>query len=444
MKCAVITPVGPGHAELFAQVGGPSVEQARAYDTGPFSEILHYVMDDTVGRHGRSARRNEALQRALDEGVDWVFFLDADDKITPNAFEAFGRVIAAEPELDAVWGLICTLDRGGEPELREGQAATIDSREEFLSVAPFNGVQIGGFYRTQVVARFGFDVGMNTGEDYKLYCQLWNSARCAKRPEIFFLNQRGLHSTGPRSATGQDWNVSVSGQWIAQLSGAQVFVDVGGDAAAAPARMRLTNPADPSQAAHLRGEFFERDALGKLKALLHTPAPSIVDVGPGGGNHLVWCARNLQPERLIAVETDRAASDLLGENLAANGLAETVQRRSLHAQAAAPALEAAVFGTGLVAAPARSGEEGRASLDAVLGDAPVDALRIDAVGTEIETLEGAAAVIARARPVVWVKVAPANAMRFLQGWCRGANYRVVDSVFGAGATDYFAVPKEAP
>jgi hypothetical protein len=137
--------------------------------------------------------------------VDWVFFLDADDILTPNAFEAFGRCLSAEPDLDAVWGLICALDDAGQPELRDGQPERIDSREKYLATPPFLGVQIGAFVRAGVAAGIGFDTAMDTGEDYRFYCALWAGHRCAKRPEIFFLNRRGAHSTGPRSATGADW-----------------------------------------------------------------------------------------------------------------------------------------------------------------------------------------------------------------------------------------------
>ena len=118
MKCAVITPVGPGHQALLEDSCAPSVERAKAYSLGPFEAVEHLVMDDTEGKHGRSNRRNEALSIAQEKGAGWVFFLDADDVMTPNAFEAFGKVIADEPELDAVWGLICAFDDNGEPQLR--------------------------------------------------------------------------------------------------------------------------------------------------------------------------------------------------------------------------------------------------------------------------------------------------------------------------------------
>ncbi|WP_375689936.1 hypothetical protein [Pseudooceanicola sp. LIPI14-2-Ac024] len=183
MKCAVITPVGPGHQVLLQTSSAPSVAQAIEWSRGPFDEIEHYVMDDTAGLHGRSNRRNQALRQALEAGVDWVFFLDADDKITPNAFETFGQVIAAEPDLDAVWGMTCNFREGDEDvELREGQPVRIDTREELLQNAPFLTLNIGHFVRTECAARFGFDPDMDAGEDFKFYFQLWRHCRCAKRP----------------------------------------------------------------------------------------------------------------------------------------------------------------------------------------------------------------------------------------------------------------------
>ena len=64
MKCAVITPVGPGHEALLAESCAPSIAQAKAFGQGPFEVVDHLVMDDTRGEHGRSNRRNEALQQA--------------------------------------------------------------------------------------------------------------------------------------------------------------------------------------------------------------------------------------------------------------------------------------------------------------------------------------------------------------------------------------------
>ncbi|MCR8550572.1 FkbM family methyltransferase [Salipiger sp. P9] len=449
MICAIITPIGPGHEALFQQVCAPSVAQAEAWNKGPFAEIRHYAMDDTQGRHGRSARRNEALQRALAEGVDWVFFLDADDLLTPNAFEAFGRVIAEEPDLEAVWGLICTLDAGGEPQLREGQPERIDTRAAFLAVQPYNAVQIGGFFRTELAARIGFDAAMDTGEDYKFYCQLWAGARCAKRPEIFFVNQRGQHSTGPRSATGADWARSVAEQWKAQLAQLPVWAEFD-DGGETPVRMRLTNPGDLIQASYLQGRYFETDSLEKLKRLIDRPAPRIVEVGANIGNHVVWYARHLGASKIYPVEPNPEALALLDDNIAANGLDAVIDRRGMGLGAGAgegrfvtETADADNLGATRLVAAEDGGIETR-SLDALLGEDRVDFIKIDAEGMELEVLEGAAELIARDRPVIWVEVLRPNVMGFVQSWCRKAGYRVADSTPYRNTMDYFAVPKDRP
>lgn len=448
MICAIITPVGPGHAELFAQSCAPSVEQAKAWNMGPFAEVRHYAMDDTQGRHGRSNRRNDALRRAVEEGVDWVYFLDADDLLTPNAFEAFGRVIAAEPDLDAVWGLIVTLDAGDEPELREGQPERIDSYQQFLATEPFHAVQIGGFIRAAVAARHGFDTGMDTGEDYKLYCQLWEHHRCAKRPEIFFVNQRGRHSTGPRSATGRDWSEAVTRQWREKLAEVPVWAEF--DDGRGPVRMRLTNPSDLIQNAYVRGEFFEADSLAKLKTLVKRPRPRIVEVGANIGNHVVWYARHLDAERIYPVEPNPEALKLLDANIEANGLSARIDRRGMGLGAGAgegrfvaETTHADNLGATRLVAAADGGIETR-SLDALIGEDRVDVIKIDAEGMELEVLAGAAGLIARDKPVIWVEVLRPNIMGFVQTWCRRAGYRVVDSTAYHNTVDYFAVPREAP
>ena len=446
MKCAVITPVGPGHEALLAESCAPSIAQAKAFGQGPFEAVDHLVMDDTRGEHGRSNRRNEALQQALRGGYDWVFFLDADDVMTPNAFESFGAVLAGEPDLDAIWGLICTFDEAGNPELREGQPERIDSREALLRVAPYLSLQIGAFIRTEWAAKFGFDPDMDTGEDFKFYYQLWANCRCAKRPEIFFVNRRGQHSGGPRGATGADWSKSVHEQWAEQLAQSTVWAEIpdGGDM---PARMRVTNPRDLIQAAHLRGEFFEQDSLAKLKSLLKKDKPSIVEVGANIGNHVVWYARHLDASRIFPVEPNPEALNLLEQNIDANGISERIDRRGWGLGAgrgegrfSAVTDDADNLGATRLVESDEGGIETR-SLDELLGQDHVDFIKIDAEGMEMDVLAGATSLIERDKPLIWIEVLRPNMMDFVQGWCRRAGYRVVDSTAYMNTVDYFAIPK---
>lgn len=444
MRCGLITPIGPGHARLFEESCRPSIEAAWGYHHGPFDELVVYPMDDTEGRHGRSNRRNAAIEQAARDGVDWVFLLDADDILAPNAFESLGRILADEPALDAIWGLICELDPEGEPRLREGQPERIDSYADFLSHPPAMAVQIGGFYRTRTLADLRFDESLDTAEDYTLYLQLWRGARCAKRPEIFFLNRRGQHSTGPRSATGQDWRLATDRLWAEAVRETPLWAEIAH--AGLRARMRVTNPLDLIQRSHLAGQFFEAEPLSRLHGLV-APGARIVDVGANVGNHVVWYAQHLAPAAILPVEPNPAAIRLLDENIAANGIGPVIDRRGIGlglGRAAgrfrAETPDADNLGaTALM--PDRAGDLRVVTLDALLGDMRVDFLKIDAEGMELDVLAGAARTIARDRPVIWIEIQRPNILAFAQGWCRANGYRLADSVPYVHTMDYFAVPE---
>jgi FkbM family methyltransferase len=405
-------------------------------------------MDDTKGQHGRSNRRNDALKMAVEAGVDWVFFLDADDRITPNAFETFGRIIAEEPELDAVWGMTCNTREGVDMDLREDQPIRLDTREEMLAYHPFLTLNIGHFVRTACAARFGFDPDMDAGEDFKFYFLLWRHYRCAKRPEIFFLHRQGEHSKGSRGATGLDWSVSVTNQWREELRDSRVYVDLRDEAGETEARMRLTNPTDIIQNEHANGRFFEASSLEKLRRLLKSDNPSIVEVGANIGNHVVWYGKHLNPARIYPVEPNPEALAILEDNIQVNGIEGFIDRRGMgygagrgNGRFRTQTDSSDNLGATFLVQDEEGGIETR-SLDELMGDAPVDFIKIDAEGMEFDVLEGAAGVIARNRPVIWVEVKRENMLGFAQKWCKQAGYRIVDSTPYINTIDYFAVPKE--
>ena len=445
MKCGIVTPIGPGHAELFQTRCLPSIQKAAEYSTGPFDEVVLFPMDDTKGAHGRSNRRNEAIRAALEQGVEWLFLLDADDEMTPNAFEAFGRVIEDEPGLDAAWGLICEMGEEGEPRLRDDQPVKLDSYEEFLSHPPAYAVQIGGFYRTEMLARHGFDEAMDTGEDYKLYLQLWRGARCAKRPEIFFVNRRGQHSTGPRAATGRDWSKATDAMWGAAVAESPIWAEIAHEGIGA--WMKVTNPRDLIQQSYLKGRFFEAESLARLHRLV-PKGGNLIDVGANIGNHVVWYAQHLSPATILPVEPNPAAIALLEENIAANGIGDVIDRRGIGLGVGRAAGRFTAFlpeADNLGATQLRADKAGDlrvVPLDKLVGGDPVDFLKIDAEGMELDVLAGAERLIARERPVIWIEVRRANILPFAQTWCRAHRYRLIDSVAYVHTMDYFAVPEE--
>ena len=206
MNCAVITPIGPGHENLFKECQA-SVAAAAKTNSGPFGQILHLSVDDTKVQLGRSAARNHGVARAVSDGADWIFFLDADDLMHPKAFDAVAENIHA---YDAVWGAICEMPKGSQQIcIRQGQDIPIRNVIDVLKVDPFLSLQMGHFVKSKIALDNPFNVEMNTGEDFDYYLRIWHRYRCVKLADPLFVNRRGMHSVGPKSATGLDWNKAV-------------------------------------------------------------------------------------------------------------------------------------------------------------------------------------------------------------------------------------------
>ena len=206
MRCAVITPIGPGHERLIQQCS-QSVQAAIQHSQGPFNEISAIVIDDTSGAMGRSSARNEAVRRAKSANIEWLLFLDADDLLFVNSFDLVKQYVN---EYDAIWGnIVEVLPGSNQVTLRIPQILTLSNIKELLLFDPYMTLQMGHFVRTEVAAKNPFNESMNTGEDFDYYLRLWSKHRCIKINDPLFINRRGMHSTGPRSANGRDWRITV-------------------------------------------------------------------------------------------------------------------------------------------------------------------------------------------------------------------------------------------
>lgn len=180
-----------------------------SHSKGPFSEIVLHPVWDLEGKLGRSHARNLGIKEMVDQGIDWIFFLDADDIMDRDCFKNVADLLG---RYDAVWGLISEAPANAprSHQLRKNQLESTESLLDILNIPPFLTLQMGHFVRAELAQKIGFDVTMDTGEDFKYYLQLWSSYRCAKVPRRFFINCRGNHSTGPRSATGLQWSKTVT------------------------------------------------------------------------------------------------------------------------------------------------------------------------------------------------------------------------------------------
>lgn len=197
----VIIPVGPGHQGTVDR----AVQSVHvAVDNYAWEPVRIKAVDDTDGKMGRSAARNHAVKNST---ADWIFFLDADDMMHPEAFET------AKPHIDdysAIWGSCWELNHGMLH--RRYELPTIRTYKTLIKHDPYLTVKIGHFIRRETAQEFPFAENMNTGEDWDYYLRVWQSVPCIKVAGPMYIKIAGEHSTGPKSATGADWNQSVNKQ----------------------------------------------------------------------------------------------------------------------------------------------------------------------------------------------------------------------------------------
>ncbi len=200
-SCAVVTPVGPGHKDLFQECKN-SVLASFDHSPGIFSELSIISVDDLQGIYGRSRARNSGVKAAFEKRADWLFFLDADDLMAPYSFELVSPYLL---KYDAIWGRIDSFYKGEMAVPRQDQVMELGGVIDLLTADPFLTLQMGHFVRTRVAYKTPFDPLLDAGEDFDYYLRVWAKHQCLKIPYPLFFNRRGSHSTGPRSADGAQW-----------------------------------------------------------------------------------------------------------------------------------------------------------------------------------------------------------------------------------------------
>ncbi len=207
LKCAAVTPIGPGHVER-ARDCRTSIDAAWREHQGPFSELEFHFVDDGEGALGRSKARNRGAEAARQAGADWIFFLDADDLMTPRAFSIFERYA---DNFDAVWGLMAIKPPDESARhIRFPQALTLQSVDELLLLDPFLTLLMGHFVRTSMAVALPFDESMDAGEDFDYYIRAWKQYRCTKIAEVLSVNRSDQHSSGPRAASADQWRTAAT------------------------------------------------------------------------------------------------------------------------------------------------------------------------------------------------------------------------------------------
>ena len=131
---------------------------------------------------GLSAARNVGL-RAIE--TDYVLFLDADDRLLPNAVAAGLACFAASPECVFVYGAHRRIDEVGTP--LSGMIYLPAGADSYLGLLGGNRVAMHGtalYRRDALLAAGGFDPGLRRCEDYDVYLRLAGRSHVASHPTL--------------------------------------------------------------------------------------------------------------------------------------------------------------------------------------------------------------------------------------------------------------------
>lgn len=194
-------------------------------------------------------------------------------------------------------------------------------------------------------------------------------------------------------------------------------------------RMFVENPKDRIQRHHFRGQLYEAEELEMIRS--HFPAGGIfLDIGANVGNHSLFAVKSLGARQVVAYEPTSLQHSILSINVALNELSDriTVHRLALSNRSGFGHITTALIDN---IGGARLSSESSGELvhlvkgDEMLGDVPIDFVKIDVEGHEIEVLEGLSTVISKRRPVLFVEVDEENQTAF-ETWMRNAGYQIID------------------
>ena len=175
------------------------------------------------------------------------------------------------------------------------------------------------------------------------------------------------------------------------------------------------------QLAELEELRFLREAVGKARV--------IVEVGTLVGNHSVYMARNLSPEKLYCFDAD------------ARSIRQTTGNFRLNFAGEGP--ELITVNKAIGGAPGSIEFAGHTvevtTLDAEVKE-PVDFIKIDVDGLEMQVVEGARALFMAHRPRALIEVANDNAPAF-RDFVQSIDYQVRHEFKRPADTNYFIAPR---
>lgn len=411
----------------FAQLGGAA--SGLPERGAGFGRIVSL---DRPGGHAEDSvpARLAAVEAASRAGADWLMLQVPGESLTQDA------LVLMQPALDlydAIFGAV-HVEGSDEPVARLSRLA-FDGAERLPHALLNWWVPASHLVRTEIARRVLDRIGPRHGRHWRLdyLFAIWAEARCLKSAQPLLLRTRE-----PASLEADERE-----EVLRRLAAEPVFLPVvHGDRTY---QLPYTGRNAGIEREQSRGLFFEAAELEAVRRAV-PPGARIVDVGANTGNHTIFFAGPMRAALVTPFEPLPEAAGALREAVARNRLANVdLSRLGIGVAASAGrarlvASERGGFGaTRLAADP--SGEIVVSPLDSMLSE-PVDLLKIDVEGMEMSVLAGAARVIARWRPLIFVEIANRNTAEF-SAWLRGAGYRVALVFTDKGHANYLLTPEGA-
>lgn len=196
-----------------------------------------------------------------------------------------------------------------------------------------------------------------------------------------------------------------------------------------PITWAVRNPGDAIQKVHMAGAFYEPEELEIIRRHFR-PGQTFVDIGANVGNHAIFAAKIMLAAKVVVIEPNPVAIEILNANTVLNDAEAIIDRRWLGFGLGAEAAEgfgvrAGGMNLGGGKMVAGAGELRILAGDDVLYDTPVDFIKMDVEGMELDVLKGLSATIARDRPRLFIEVDQENTDAFL-AWATAQNYVIAN------------------
>ncbi len=179
---------------------------------------------------------------------------------------------------------------------------------------------------------------------------------------------------------------------------------------------------------HVLGDLYEPEELRHARQLVGN-CNTVVEVGALVGNHTLFFAKALRPQKIFVFDADALAVAQIKQNIALNDLPQgSLEIVVRHAAVGAKAGRARMFGQ----------EIDVVRLDDEMKER-VDFLKIDVDGMEMEVLDGCRGLIVRDRPKIMVEVQREFKARF-HAFLDECGYRVEHELVRSTDSNFFIVP----